>query len=163
MKPLINVDEVTLASKTHGQNFASRTGQIGPTIGMRQLGCRLVVAPPGRRAWPLHAHHANEEMFVVLAGTGTLRLGAETHAVRAGDVIACPAGGADTVHQLINSGADNLRYLAISTMREPEICEYPDSGKIIAVAGAAPGGDLAQRTLELCLRRQGELDYWDGE
>lgn len=35
MKPLINVDEVTLASKTHGQKFASRTGQIGPTIGMR--------------------------------------------------------------------------------------------------------------------------------
>jgi uncharacterized cupin superfamily protein len=102
-------------------------------------------------------------MFVVLAGTGTLRLGAEIHAVRAGDVIACPAGGAETAHQLVNSGADDLRYLAISTMREPEVCEYPDSGKIIAVAGAAPGGDLAQRTLELCMRRDGEVDYWDGE
>jgi uncharacterized cupin superfamily protein len=163
MKPLINVDEVTLTSKTHGQIFASRTGQIGPAIGMRQFGCRLVVLPPGRRAWPFHAHHANEEMFVVLAGIGTLRLGTETHAVRAGDVIACPAGGAETAHQLVNTGADELRYLAISTMRAPDVCEYPDSGKVLAVCGAAPGGDLAQRTLELCVRRESEVDYWEGE
>jgi uncharacterized cupin superfamily protein len=79
--------------------FAAKLGQFGPLIGMKQLGCRLVVVPPGKKAWPYHAHHVNEEMFFILAGSGTLRLGGEEHPVKAGDVIACPAGGPETAHQ----------------------------------------------------------------
>ncbi|WP_442800460.1 cupin domain-containing protein [Sphingopyxis sp. 113P3] len=50
--------------------------------------------PPGKRAWPFHGHHANEELFVILSGSGRLRYSDGDHALRAGDVALCPASGA---------------------------------------------------------------------
>ncbi len=163
MSPILNTADIPLTDHGHGEDFAARLGQFGPLIGLKQLGCRLVVVPPGKKAWPHHAHHVNEEMFVILEGAGTLRLGDEQHAVKAGDVIACPAGGAETAHQLINTGDAELRYLAISTMRAPEVVEYPDSGKFAVIAGSAPGGDKAARRFWYVGRQDTNLDYWDGE
>jgi uncharacterized cupin superfamily protein len=161
--PLLNLADIPLTDHGHGEGFAARLGQFGPLIGMKQLGCRLVVLAPGKRAWPFHAHHVNEEMFVILAGSGTLRHGGAEHPVRAGDVIACPAGGPETAHQLINSGDGELRYLAISTMMTPEICEYPDSGKFTVISGSAPGGDKGARRTWYVGRAERTLDYWEGE
>jgi uncharacterized cupin superfamily protein len=163
MRPILNIADVPLAQQSHGDAFEARFGQFGPLIGMRQLGCRLTVLPPGKKAWPYHSHHANEEMFFILEGTGTLRFGGEEHAVKAGDVIACPAGGEATAHQLINTGSTEMRYLAISTMIAPEVCEYPDSGKFTIMSGSAPGGDKKARRLMYAGRAQNSLDYWDGE
>jgi uncharacterized cupin superfamily protein len=163
MRPILNIADVTLSDHGHGEVFAAKLGQFGPLIGMKQLGCRLVVVPPGKRAWPYHSHHANEELFVILGGEGTLRHGGADYPVKAGDVIACPAGGPETAHQLINTGAAELRYLAISTMVQPEVCEYPDSGKFAIMAGSAPGGDKAARQLWYAGREANSLDYWDGE
>ena len=53
--------------------------------------------------------------------------------------------------------SSELRYLAVSTMDYPEICEYPDSGKFLATTGMQPG---AFRSLG---RAADGLDYWDGE
>ncbi|MBK9136721.1 MAG: cupin domain-containing protein [Betaproteobacteria bacterium] len=97
-------------------------------------------------------------MFLVLAGSGELRLGEARHAVKAGDLIGCPAGGPDTAHQLINTGTEELRYLAIGTSADPEICEYPDSGKVGAYHGRGGAGDLYHMT-----RTADQRDYWDGE
>ena len=163
MNPILNISDVPLTDHGHGDAFAAKLGQIGPLTGMKQLGCRLVVLPPGKKAWPFHNHHANEEMFVILEGTGTLRLGEAEHPVKPGDVIACPAGGAETAHQLIAAPDSELRYLAISTMLQPEVAEYPDSGKFIVMSGSAPGGDQAPRRLRYISRPENTLDYWDGE
>ena len=119
--------------------------------------------PPGKKAWPYHAHHNNEEMFVVLAGTGTLRYGGAEHPVRSGDIVMCRAGGPETAHQLMNTGETDLRYLAISTMRGPDVTEYPDSGKFGVMVGAAPGGDKQRRRFQFCGRQDSAVDYWDGE
>src|SRR5690606_41419558 len=62
---------------------------------------------------------SSDLMFVILSGAGELRFGAATHAVAAGMVAVCPAGGAETAHQMIATGDAPLRYIAISTMREP--------------------------------------------
>jgi uncharacterized cupin superfamily protein len=102
-------------------------------------------------------------MFVILEGTGTLRFGANTFPVRAGDVIACPAGGQDTAHQLIASDDGELRYLAISTMLQPDVGEYPDSGKFIVMSGNPPGGSKDKRLLHFVGRRESAVDYWEGE
>ncbi len=138
--------------------FAARMARLGPRLGLSQLGCSLVVVPPGKRAFPFHNHHVNDELFVVLEGSGELRLGAATHAVRAGDVIGCPPGGPASAHQLVNTGDAELRYLAISTMRWPEVCDYPDSGKF-AVYESGRGADGFYH----CGRAEQLLDYWDGE
>jgi uncharacterized cupin superfamily protein len=163
MRPILNIADIALTDHSHGEAFAASSAMLGPLIGMRQLGCRLTVVPPGKKAWPYHNHHANEEMFVILEGTGVLRLGGEEHAVKAGDVIACPAGGEETAHQLINTGAGNLRYLAVSTMIAPEVCEYPDSGKFTVMTGSGPGGDGKARRLKYAGRAENSLEYWDGE
>ena len=163
MKPVLNMASVPLVTQVHGDKFEAQFGQFGPHIGAEQLGCRLVIVPPGKRAWPYHSHHANEEMFVILDGTGTLRFGGAEYPLRVGDVVACPAGGAETAHQIINTGETELRYLAISTMQQPDIGEYPDSRKFAVISGSAPGGDQEKRRMWYVGRPDGCLDYWDGE
>lgn len=163
MPPILNIADIPLAGLGHGDNFSAKAGQFGPLIGMRQLGCRLVVVAPGKKAWPYHSHHANEEMFVILEGQGTLRYGGAEHPVKPGDVIACPAGGQETAHQLVNTGETELRYLAVSTMLAPEVCEYPDSGKFSIISGSAPGGEKTARRLWHVGRAEDCRDYWDGE
>jgi uncharacterized cupin superfamily protein len=162
--PILNISDIPLTPYEHGERFAAKSGRFGPLIGMQQLGCSLVVVPPGKRSSPFHAHHVNEEMFVILDGTGTLRLGDAEHAVKAGDVIACPAGGPETAHHLVNTGEAELRYLAISTMKTPEVCEYPDSGKFLAIgATTLKDGDGAAKRFGYVGRLESSLDYWDGE
>lgn len=52
--------------------------------------------------------------------------------------------------------------MVISTMLEPEIVEYPESGKVGLMAGAPPGkGD--QGALKAYLRRDAEVGYFEGE
>ncbi len=128
-----------------------------------RLGYRVAVVPAGKRAWPLHHHYANEEMFFVLRGTGTMRFGRHRVPVRAGDFIACPAGGPETAHQFVNDSRSDLSYLCVSTMIEPDVLGYPDSGKLAAFAGAAPGGDRAARTFSFIGHLSDARDYWDGE
>ncbi len=163
MNPIRNIANLPLTYHGHGEDFAAKVAQIGPLIGAKQLGCRLCVVPAGKKAWPFHNHHVNEEMFVILEGTGTLRFGSDTHPVKAGDVIACPAGGPETAHQLIAGPEGELRYLAISTMLEPEVAEYPDSGKFTVMSGSPPGGDKSVRRIYYIGREDSAVDYWDGE
>lgn len=161
--PVLNLSDVRLTKQAHGDGFEAMLGAVSSRLGATMIGCRLTVVPAGKRGWPFHSHHANEEMFLVLEGAGTLRHGSRTFALRKGDVVICPPGGASTAHQIINTSDADLSYLAISTMNEPDIMEYPDSGKFGAFAGAAPGGEKATRTFALFGRVTDAVDYWDGE
>ena len=160
--PIVNLDEVPLERWGPGGRFAARLGAVGRRIGARKLGCRLVVLEPGRCAWPMHAHLVNEELFVILEGRGVLRLGDRRHPLRAGDVIAIPPGP-EGAHQIVNDSDRELRYLAVSTMEEPDIVLCPDSDKVMVFAGSPPGGDKAARTVSLVFPRSAAVDYWDGE
>lgn len=159
-RPIVNIDELEMMDFGHDERFQARMGRIGPVLGARKLGYNVTVVPPGRRAFPRHNHRVNEEMFFILEGSGELRVGDDTWPVRAGDVIACPPGGPETAHQLVNtSDSGDLRYLAVSTKESPEICDYPDSGKF-AVMAEWPGE--SERWVHVN-RKENGLDYWDGE
>ncbi len=162
-KPVVNLADLALVTQAHGDTFEARTAPVAAPLGAERLGARFVEVPAGKKAWPFHTHHANDEMFVILSGRGRLRFGEETHDIGAGDVIVCPAGGPETAHQLIASAGEPLRYLAVSTMNEPDVLEYPDSGKLTIFAGAAPGGDKAARRIAMSVRAESAVDYWDGE
>lgn len=140
-----------------GQRIDARLARLTPQLGLRHLGCSLVEVPPGRQAFPFHGHRHNDELFLILSGEGTLRHGGARQPVRAGDVIGCPAGGADSAHALLNTGAEPLRYLAFSSQHTPEICDYPDSGKF----GVFDGEGEAE-FFHLARPADGR-DYWDGE
>jgi uncharacterized cupin superfamily protein len=169
-RPVINLDEVVIEERpaflqprgAAAERFASRIGAVGARIGARLLGYNITAVPPGKRAFPLHNHHANEEMFYILQGMGELRVGSERYSLRAGDFIANPPGGPDSAHQIINTGSEELRYLAVSTMNTPEVIEYPDSGKV-ALISRQPGSEGNQRVLRQIGRSESSVDYWDGE
>jgi uncharacterized cupin superfamily protein len=162
-KPVVNIDDVPLTDRGHGEKFVLKWGRIGPLIGAQALGCALHVVPAGKRAVPFHVHHANEEMFFILSGTGEYRYGDKTYPIRAGDMLAAPAGGAEVAHQIINTGSQEMRYLGFSTMLSPEAVDYPDSGKFAVWSRPDPGGDPRKAGLRYIGRRATTLDYWDGE
>ncbi len=162
-RPIICLADLTLARQSHGENFEAHFAAIAAPLGAKRLGARYVEVPPGKKAWPYHSHHGNDEMFVILSGRGRLRFGGESFEVGPGEVVVCPSGGPETAHQLAALGEEPLRYLAISTMNEPDVMEYPDSGKLTVFAGAPPGGDRTRRRVDITVRQDARTDYWDGE
>ena len=123
----------------------------------RQLGMSVDTLAPGKRGCPYHLHHAQEEAFVVLDGRGSVRVAGETLPIEAGDVVFVPAGP-DYPHQIVNTSDAPLTYLSISTQESPEVCEYPDSGKVMSQVrheGHAPFARMH--------RLADDLDYWEGE
>ena len=170
-KPLVNIDEIDLqprppqfaAKGDAAERFDARMGMVAPRIGARLLGYNITAVPPGKRAFPAHNHRVNEEMFFILEGRGELRVGAQTWPVRAGDVIACPPGGPETAHQLINTGNDELKYLAVSTKLSPELCEYPESGKFGIMADYGKDASGAPQGFRWVGRSGDARDYWEGE
>lgn len=161
-RPIVNLDELAFIDQRHGDRFEARLAPIAAPLGAKMLGARVTVLPPGKRAFPFHCHHANEELFVVLEGQGTLRHGADQHPIRAGDCILAAAGGPETAHQILNTSDAPLRYLCVSTMVEPDLCEYPDSGKFAVLETAKPGSGRVGRTWGVA-RDVAKCDYWDGE
>ena len=170
-KPLVNLDEIELqprppqfaATGDAAQRYDARMGVVGPRIGARLLGYNITAVPPGKRAFPAHNHRVNEEMFLILEGSGELRIGGSTWPVRAGDIVACPPGGPDTAHQLRNTGEVELKYLAVSTRLSPELCEYPDSGKFGIMADFGKDATGAPQTFRYIGKTGDARDYWEGE
>lgn len=158
MKPFMNLDEVEFDDIEENGIYTSRRGPISSRIGARQLGYNLTVLPPGKAQCPFHSHHAEEEMFLILEGEGELRFGTDRYPIRRHDVIACPTGGAEVAHQIINTGKTTMRYLSLSTLANLDACEYPDSGKISIVAGGH-----GKPTLYRMFRGENTVDYYDRE
>ena len=116
---LVQCDEQLLEQA----GFAFRRKRLAAAAGGKGLGVSWFELQPGQKAFPLHFHLANDEAVFVLEGEGVLRLGDEEHALRAGDYVAFPPGPPG--HQIVNRSQSPLRYLAMSTMREPEVAVYP--------------------------------------
>ena len=159
---VVNIDELKLEHFENGDKFACDAVRIGPLLGAKDLGFSYDVVPPGKRSCPFHSHRAEEEMFFIVSGTGTLRYGQETRKIRAGDFISCPTGGPETAHQIINDSDSTLAYISVSTMMPAEVCEYPDSGKYLAMASGALADGQVQ-VFGRMHREADDLDYWDGE
>lgn len=162
--PVVTPATLPRTSHSHGTRFAGEGARLGALLGSRQLGAQYQVVPPGKAAYPCHTHHINEELFVILSGSGTWRRGDERWPIRAGDLVAAPAGiGAAHAHQIVNTGAEPLVYLSISTRHPTDVVEYPDSGKFAVTSGIPEG----QGGLSAAFRRiapdDSHLDYWAGE
>jgi uncharacterized cupin superfamily protein len=118
--------------------FRWRRARLGRQAGARDLGASLFEIPPGAATFPLHAHFANEELLVVLAGKLTLTgPDGATRELVTGEIVACPAGRAGA-HRLDNDGTEPARVLIVSTMKAPEINEMLEDGSYW-VRDYAPG------------------------
>ena len=160
-KPFINIDELEYKTFGKGEKFQADRAQVSPHIGGKKLGYAVVRLKPGKRAWPYHSHHAIEEMFYILSGTGLLRHADEEFPIRAGDFICSPADPQQP-HQIVNTSDEELAYIALSNEMTTDVMLYPDSGKYGVWHGDS--GDLnAPGNFLVFSRKETAVDYWDGE
>ncbi len=147
---IVNVDDVE-ARPIERQRVVRVRRDLGTAAGSVTTGLKHYVVAPGKEAAPLHCHSAEEEIFVVLDGEGTLVLGdleTEETPVRSGHVVARPAGTG--VSHMFRAGDGELTLLAYGTREPNDLCYYPNSNKIMF------GGVNVIARLE-------RLEYWDGE
>jgi uncharacterized cupin superfamily protein len=137
-----------------------RGARVGAQSGAERLGATLYEVAPGGRISPLHIHHANEELIVVLAGSPTLRTAEVSRALEAGEVVACPAGGRGA-HCIENNSEHPVRVLIVSTMVFPDVAEHLDSGKVLVLT--SPPDTAGSEDLLLAFRRDDAVPPRSGE
>jgi uncharacterized cupin superfamily protein len=145
---IVATEAVEQAAFGNGGDVSSLCRDLGEAAGSVRTGLNHITVEPGKLGAPPHCHSAEEELFVVLDGGGTLLLGDEEHAVRAGHVVSRPAG--TRVAHAFRGGAGGLTYLAYGTREPTDIAFYPRSGKI-SFRGVG------------VIARLERLEYWDGE
>ncbi len=159
-RPVVNIADARTHTEESGEHFGYSMTELASALGAKSIGANLTRIPPGKAAFPFHHHYGNEEHFFVLSGTGVLRTSDETHEIEANDYIVNLPGGPDHAHQLINTGRDDLVFLAISTRIVPEVVGYPDSGKT-GVRGESLDGESSRFLVSNSSRNQ--VGYWDKE
>ncbi len=156
-----NVRDQDWSERSHGEYFQG--GRIGLTAPENDsgLGCAVFKVAPGKRAFPRHAHLANDEAIYVLSGVGVLSVGEQEVEMEEGDFVLIPRG-AEYPHVFVNQGQEDLLYICISTMNMPDVVHYPDSEKLGVLADKfwlkgggrnKVGGFYAKKP----------VGYWDGE
>jgi uncharacterized cupin superfamily protein len=107
-----------------------------------QLGATLYQLEPGDFV-VFHFHHAQEELLIVLRGRPRLRTSEGERELREGDVVHFTVGP-DGAHGLKNESTEPVRYVMVSSLKKPEVAEYPDLKKITAFAstGSQTGEQL---------------------
>ena len=126
---------------------------LGEAAGSQRTGLRHCEVLPGMLSMPPHCHSTEEEIFVLLDGSGHLLLwedaGVEEHTVRTGSVVARPPGTG--VAHAFRGGESGMTLLMYGTREPGEVCYYPRSNKVFFTG------------LGLITRVGERLDYWDGE
>ena len=121
-----------IANLSQGLRWELDTGatdlNLGDVVGSVQTGLSHMAIPPGAEGYPPHCHAAEEELFVVLEGSGAVTLGEESAEVRRGSIVARPAG--TRVAHSFQAGSDGLAYLAYGTREPNDVVYYPRTDEI---------------------------------
>jgi uncharacterized cupin superfamily protein len=131
---IVNLDDV------EGE-YGGRAKPLARTAGAKRSGLNWVALAAGEQGPPPHCHSAEEELFVVLEGEGTLELWRgpqpgvpfqtepqETFPLRRGSVVSRPPG--TRISHSLRAGPAGLTYLAYGTKDSNDICYYPRSNKV---------------------------------
>ena len=137
-------------NKTDNFRLYTDTSRVRQGIQPENLNFDLRELKPGQFSAPFHFHHFAEELFMVVSGTMTLRTIEGTEEVIPGDLIFCEKGKPGA-HQFYNHGDEPCVYVDIRSFIGFDICEYPDSEKILV----APSHDV--------FKKSSTTTYFDGE
>jgi uncharacterized cupin superfamily protein len=133
--------------------------RFGEELGAALWGGTVYELLPGKRICPYHWHFGEEEWLLVVWGTPTVRTPSGVRVLRPWDVAVFVRGEAGA-HEVRNDTGEAVRVVMLSTISDPEVCVYPDSGKVSASAGSSRKDGQKVRLLN---RPEANLDYWDGE
>ena len=95
----------------------------------RGLGGSIWEFQPGEPEFVYHFHHGSDELLVVLRGEPTVRLHDGERILREGDVLPLPRGP-EGGRAISNPGDSVVRILMLSSNADPDVAEYPDTGKV---------------------------------
>jgi uncharacterized cupin superfamily protein len=117
-----------------------------------RVGVAIEELGPGKQSSPAHYHIFEEEHVFIREGALTVRLGAHTYEMKAGDYVCFPAGQ-PIGHCLVNNSGAPCRYVIVGERDPNEVVVYTDTGKVLVRS-------LGRRAIfDLAATR----DYWDGE
>jgi uncharacterized cupin superfamily protein len=119
-------------------NIKATMADIGRTIGSKTIGLAVQTVAPGCWSSRRHKHVFQEEILIVMAGTGILHHGDEPVAVGPGDCV-CYLPDDPEAHAFENTGSSDLVIWAFGNRFPHEVCLYPDQG-VAFVEGL--GGDV---------------------
>ena len=150
-RPTVNAFGVELEHQAGSPaGYRPHFALVGPRLEAEMLGATIYELDPGESICPYHYEHGNEEWLLILSGRPALRHPDGEDLLDPGDLVCFP-DGPEGAHKLTASGEGPVRLLMLSTVHEPAISVYPDSGKI----GVWPPGKL--------FREDDAVDYWEGE
>ena len=155
-----NIYDAEWRESEHGEKFQRGHISLTDMNDNHDIGCSAFRVDPGKRAFPKHAHLANDEALFIVSGHGELTIGDESDTVRAGDFVMLPKGE-QHAHVLVNDGAEPLVYLCMSTMVMPEVVHYPDSDKL-GVLGSKDFWQQGDAGVS-GFYKPNPVGYWDGE
>src|SRR5829696_3928325 len=110
---LAHWDEVE-RSAIDGAQLRGTRWRLGAAAGAERTGLSRYRLAAGERAMPVHVHADEEELFVVLAGSGLSWQDGATYAVGAGDVVV-HRDGAEAHTILAAPGGEGLDVLAFGS------------------------------------------------
>lgn len=129
MKCVINLfddPELKYEAWEHGTQYGGKEAPIAKLWGAEKLGFHAEILSPGKFGCPYHRHQKEEELFIALRGSATVRHDGEFYVVSKGDLFFFKAGN---THQLYNHTKEDFLFFALSSEDPEEVCEYPDSAK----------------------------------
>lgn len=106
-----------------------KTLHLGAAAGSEKIYVGIDYLKPGGKSVKYHAHSKQEEFYLILKGSGILRMGGEEFSIREGDFVAKPAGKG-IAHQFLNTGDEVLQILDCGLNERDEVVTYPDEGVI---------------------------------
>lgn len=119
-------------------------------VNPKNLNFDLRLLNPGQFSAPYHFHRFAEELFMVISGSMTLRAPEGLELVTNGDLIFFEMGESGA-HQFYNHTTEPCTYLDIRTYIGYDVCEYPDSDKLLI----APSFEI--------YKKGSKTTYFDGE
>jgi uncharacterized cupin superfamily protein len=127
-------------------DFSRKKNGIYP----KNLNFDLRLLNPGQLSAPYHFHRFAEELFMIISGSMTLRKPEGFEVVSGGDLIFFEMGELGA-HQFYNHSSEPCTYLDIRTYIGYDVCEYPDSDKILI----APSIEI--------FKKDSQSSYFEGE
>jgi uncharacterized cupin superfamily protein len=121
------LSEIKPFNYTFGGPITAKMADVGRTLGSQSIGLTIQTIASGCSSSRRHKHVFQEELLVVVQGSGILHHGDERVIVMTGDAI-CYRPDDPEAHSFENTGSADLVIWAFGNRFPHEVCLYPDQG-----------------------------------